>query len=153
MAVGVKAEIKKTKSKKRAKVEFDAEDVDNVLNNGDFAQLNCCGVLEFSGMNLIKNESLAKAIRRAAWLDSKDGDGGSGFVLASTSSGETGKQGEKDEFLKAGGFRLIKSFTNGRTGNEIHLWGATTLTTGPGALDDDDDSCNCSICRPRRRSW
>ena len=117
----------------KAKVELVGSEVRELLHEGDFNILECCGVIEFQGMGWIDSPSKAKAIRRAAAIDSDEDDEwgrkGSGYVLATTVDGP--KQIKQDSHLRAAGFKLIRSFINGRTGNEIHLWGATTLRSGP----------------------
>ena len=130
-------------AKAKKGVTYTSEDVDRFLDG--FQMLQCCGIQEYEGTRHIKSASDAKAIRAAAWFSSYDDgiffnkDGGSGYVIISAVGDERKRL---FPFMRPAGFKLLSRFNNGRTGNDIDLWGAKTLQRGPKPTDWEESKEN-----------
>lgn len=90
--------------------------------SGSVYGTQCCGVSEFSGMDLIRNDSDAKAVRAGAYMANT-----SGVVLATITGRQARHRPDLIPMLKRGGFRKHRSFRNPNTGQDITLMSAPTL--------------------------
>lgn len=94
-----------------------------------FNQMDCCGLVEYSGMGHINSKSDAEHLRRAGFDAERRG-----YVLATTTGGARNQTARRGRFLKEAGFSRLTRFRNPRTGNYVTVWGAPTLKRG--AIDD-----------------
>lgn len=127
----------------RKKVTITSENLQNVIDNGSFEQLQCCAFVEYDGIGNIKSVEDAVALRRAAsgevaghvdengseleveFADSCDTVDHRGAVLVTTISSQSAVY----PYLEGAGFQRLGTF-RGNTGNNVTLWGAQVLQEG-----------------------
>lgn len=124
--------------------------------DGKFQKGQCCGLIEFSGLGIIKNIEDAVKLRRAAsgdvgafdddelddvvFEDAVNGEGllndGSGGVVLVTSTAEQTRA--KSAILLGAGFTKLTTFKNRGSGSQLTLWSAPTLGASRGTLRKEE---------------
>ena len=88
-------------------------------------RLQCCGLVEYSGLEHIRSKKAAEALRRAAYRF-----GRSGMVIATV----TPRVMHARKHLVAAGFKSVEFFTNPRTNRTVRVYMAPTIKTTSGEL-------------------